>query len=157
IDQFVLWNIEIDKAEADTLFEYNSFYIEFLKDLAYDNRLMTPKAQAILYQLYDTVFEPIQPVDMRSNKTRHIPVTLAEPVKIYPNPACNSINIELNLPDPILNGMYKIYDILGIEKLSGKIMSTNTNLDINGLFSGSYFLNLNYNGKSSFQRFSVIK
>jgi hypothetical protein len=67
------------------------------------------------------------------------PLALAETTKsnliIYPNPAINYLNIEIN--EPNLN--YAIYNIQGAQMMAGQVNPTNK-IDLQRLSSGSYFI-----------------
>jgi hypothetical protein len=71
------------------------------------------------------------------------------PITIFPNPANDQLNIKYNVP--LAGSVASVYDI------SGRVILTQTlkenALNISNLSTGSYFLNLNVEGKSITLRF----
>jgi hypothetical protein len=76
---------------------------------------------------------------------------LEESVKLYPNPATNVVNLDLNTID---SGKYEIYNVLGSQVAKGEISGNSLQIDISAYTSGSYFVKIyGANGKSATQQF----
>ena len=71
---------------------------------------------------------------------------------IFPNPTSNLINIYAD--KNFIGSTYKIYDNLGRNILSGKMISENTQIDLNNLSAGIYLISI---GESMKQYYKVIK
>jgi hypothetical protein len=66
--------------------------------------------------------------------------------EIYPNPASNTLKIEVN--KTLISTNYFIFDMLGRSILYGKINSENTSVDISSLNKGIYMLCLEKKSKN---------
>jgi hypothetical protein len=80
-------------------------------------------------------------------------------VELYPNPVQNDLQLNLNrksFAEDIPVCTYHLHDIYGKELLSGKTNSTVTNISMEGLTEGIYFLVLTRHAKS-IKTFKVIK
>ena len=82
--------------------------------------------------------------DMEVNTTFHI----------YPNPAKDVLFIKSDRS--IFGSNYTVFNIIGQEVLSGKIIKENTFLDIKNLNSGAYFINVK-NVEGLFNSFKILK
>jgi photosystem II stability/assembly factor-like uncharacterized protein len=74
-------------------------------------------------------------------------------VSFFPNPAQNTLNIQSNMIDLSKNMGYAIFDITGKNVKEGVVINKKVNVE--GLTSGIYFINLNIDGKK--QNFKFIK
>lgn len=76
-------------------------------------------------------------------------------IKLYPNPVSNNdkIILETQELDPSKDLKYKIYDILGVTVLEGKINNTIQEINISNLKSSAYFINVYNQQKNN----SIIK
>jgi len=68
-------------------------------------------------------------------------------VMVFPNPA--SIEIQLQLPSELIGSEYYINDLAGRLILSGKVMNSNTRIDISDLVNGFYFFNISGSSRQS--------
>jgi hypothetical protein len=71
---------------------------------------------------------------------------------IYPNPTQNSINIKS--AEDAISSNYCLYNAIGQMILSGTILSETTEINLDHLCKGVYFLNI---GNNNTQSFKVIK
>ncbi|MFZ4402333.1 MAG: LamG-like jellyroll fold domain-containing protein, partial [Bacteroidales bacterium] len=71
---------------------------------------------------------------------------------IYPNPANNEINVEIN--QNLIGSAYTITDQIGKIVLSGKLATENTTIQLGNLSGGIYLFNIGNNAK---QTFKVLK
>jgi len=62
-------------------------------------------------------------------------------LKIYPNPANHSIQVQLQDAEPVRN--YCVYSITGKKHFEGTVSGTEVTIDISQLPQGSYYLELN--------------
>lgn len=69
---------------------------------------------------------------------------------LFPNPTNNQINVCINLT--YIGTKYYIYDLLGIEVLSGEIKSEQVNIDISKLSLGNYFFQISSTEKQFFTK-----
>ena len=80
---------------------------------------------------------------------------LEEQIKVYPNPASNSLWIETGSPQYSIESL-KILDVMGKEMFSSKnVNQSKINLSIDYLVSGSYFLQLVVNEEIINKKFDV--
>ena len=156
IDRVVLWQIAIDKAEQDTAFVFMPDQKTFVEELAYDNRLYTPRAQALLTECDGRIFEPVQP-DLSGGNVK-VAIGRVSDLKLFPNPSTGYVNIELtgiNLNKP---AEYKVFNTMGETKASGNINEVTKTLDFNHLQQGAYNIQLNTtDGAILHCRFIIIK
>jgi hypothetical protein len=74
-------------------------------------------------------------------------------IKVYPNPATEVLNISLNNVD-IKNSKVKIYNVSGIEVLENEMTNNKTQINIEHLSSGLYFVRvINENGFDKTEKF----
>jgi len=66
--------------------------------------------------------------------------TLQQKVKLFPNPASSSIQINIDASVSFEN--YTIYDVNGKKVMSGKTNGSNTSLEVSNLSKGLYFITL---------------
>ncbi len=156
IDRVVLWQIVIDKAEQDTAFVFMPDQKTFVEELAYDNRLYTPWAQALLTACDGRIFEPVQP-DLSGGNVK-VAIGQVSDLKLFPNPSTGYVSIELtgiNLNKP---AEYKVFNTIGETKASGNINEETKTLDFNHLQPGAYNIQLNTtDGAILHSRFIIIK
>ena len=69
-------------------------------------------------------------------------------INIYPNPATDFINIQVNEPD---NSYLQIYSLAGQLILQKIILNVNTRVNTNNLKPGNYLLKVNTNSKTHSQ------
>lgn len=79
------------------------------------------------------------------------PTSLANSIKLYPNPANTVINISTN--DASLPDSYAIYNSLGQLVGNGKVTSNNTGVDIATYANGMYFMTITRGNTSETLRF----
>jgi len=72
--------------------------------------------------------------------------------KVYPNPANNQINVEIN--KSLIGSIFTITDQIGKTILSGKLTKENSIIELGDLSGGIYLLSIGNNAK---QTFKVIK
>ena len=60
--------------------------------------------------------------------------------KMYPNPSTNFVNIDL--PQMVSEADIVIYDVLGKKMKEVKVVNENNNIDLSGLKSGFYLMNI---------------
>ncbi|NDI98693.1 T9SS type A sorting domain-containing protein [Flavobacterium sp. LaA7.5] len=71
-----------------------------------------------------------------------IPVVQKQTVSLYPNPATHTLTIK---SDSYTEGVYTVTDITGKIIMQNSISSGNTQVNVESLTSGMYFLNINDN------------
>lgn len=85
--------------------------------------------------------------------------TLQQGVSIFPNPARDLINVQIDLPETATNLNIRLVNALGQEVMSrnlGRLQSDNIELDIRQLPAGSYMLQL-IDGTAQFTQSVIIK
>jgi hypothetical protein len=74
--------------------------------------------------------------------------TLANGLKMYPNPIINELTIEIEFPSTISNYTYAIIDALGKVVMKNDLKDSKTVINTSGLDNGFYFLSIStLNGK----------
>ncbi len=77
-------------------------------------------------------------------------------LNIYPNPASNSINLQIKSSEVITKSFYSIYNILGTQIMYKNIGSFSTEhlelVDVSSLSPGTYFIKVSVNGVESYKR-----
>ncbi|WP_282784573.1 T9SS type A sorting domain-containing protein, partial [Phaeodactylibacter xiamenensis] len=80
-------------------------------------------------------------------------------VKVFPNPARDILNVQLDLPSATESLQIRLLNMLGQEVLSGhygQLQSDNIELDVSGLPTGAYLIQVR-DGKSQFTEPIVIQ
>ncbi|HET8859964.1 alpha-amylase family glycosyl hydrolase [Marivirga sp.] len=77
-------------------------------------------------------------------------------IKVYPNPAQNYINIGMDNSD-FSGALYKIIDLKGLVKSSGKLDSDSNQILISDLASGLYFIQFTSGNEITTERFIIKK
>ncbi len=72
--------------------------------------------------------------------------------KVYPNPATNQINVQIN--QSMIGSSYTITDQIGKTVLSGKLNTEKTTIELGDLSGGIHLFSIGNNAK---QTFKVIK
>ncbi len=156
IDRVVLWQIAIDKAEQDTAFVFMPDQKTFVEELAYDNRLYTPRAQALLTEWDGRIFEPVQP-DLSGDNVK-VAIGRVSELKLFPNPSTGYVNIELtgiNLNQP---AEYKVFNTIGEIKTYGILNAEIKTLDFTYLHPGAYTIQVTtIDGGVLYGKFIIIK
>jgi hypothetical protein len=73
-------------------------------------------------------------------------------INIYPNPATNQINVQIN--QSLMGSSYTITNQIGKTVLSGKLNTEKSTIEIGNLSGGIYLFSIDNNAK---QTFKVIK
>lgn len=81
---------------------------------------------------YDEYTESIV---VEGNNTAINPVAFAEGLKVYPNPASEYLNIDLDWDKPV---RFSMYNVLGIRVMEQEIKSQHTRINISNLSPGIY-------------------
>jgi hypothetical protein len=76
---------------------------------------------------------------------------------IYPNPAANTVTVELQNSLTSGESIYQLQDVTGKLMLSGTINATKFNLDVSALSKGVYFLSLQTNDGRATKKIEVVK
>ncbi|MBL7831422.1 MAG: T9SS type A sorting domain-containing protein [Saprospiraceae bacterium] len=156
IDRVVLWYIIIDQSEQDTAFVLMPDYRAFVEELAYNNRLYTPRAQAILTSLDGRIFEPVQP-DLSGGSVRLGQINKKE-IKIYPNPSVGYINIELKALNLTKPASFKVFNTIGEIKAIGTLNEEIKTLDFTNMHPGAYTIQVTtMDAEVLYAKFIIIK
>ena len=91
-------------------------------------------------------------------KSNNIDITTLLSISIFPNPACDFINIQ-NLSNSDKNINIELYDLIGalIQKHTLKVGTTNAVLDIKNLNSGNYLLKISSDQHLMVKKITIIK
>ncbi len=91
-------------------------------------------------------------------KTNNIDITTLLSISIFPNPACDFINIQ-NLSNSDKNINIELYDLIGalIQKHTLKVGTTNAILDIKNLNSGNYLLKISSDQHLMVKKITIVK
>jgi len=81
--------------------------------------------------------------------------TISE-IEIYPNPATNSINIELPACDNC-ETIYSIYDLSGRKLIQNTISESKNTISVSNLPDGTYFIHLVSGNKTTTQKLIILK
>ena len=91
-------------------------------------------------------------------KTSNIDIETLHSISIFPNPACDFINIQ-NLSNSDKNINIELYDLIGtlIQKHPLKVGITNAVLDTKNFNSGNYLLKISSDQHLMVKKITIIK
>lgn len=78
-----------------------------------------------------------------------------ENISVYPNPAKESINVKCKIKNE--NAFLSIYDVLGSEVMTEKIVNENSQINISDLKDGIYFVQIKTNEKITTKKITISK
>lgn len=108
----------------------------------------------ILRQIKIEILEKSDPLNTSDSLFAHLPYQPIEGVRVYPNPASETVNIEFTtLPEA--NAVFVLRDMHGRLLEQGNIHYTLTPLDIKYLGKGTYLLLITAGDKN--EKFKIIK
>ena len=96
--------------------------------------------------------------DSCNMKTNNIDIETLYSISIFPNPACDFINIQ-NISNSDKNINIELYDLIGalIQKHALKVGTTNTVLDSKNLNSGNYLLKISSDQHLMVKKITIVK
>ena len=167
--------------EVDELNDYNLLYNNVLLDI-YTNHegdfsQMTTSQRNDLYSIYtngsyaagiakyllikydDLQWEPNYCESNSGNSERRanpLELETISDVEIYPNPANNTLTIELPSCDKCQT-IYRIYDLSGRKVLENTITGSKNIISVSELSAGTYFIQLVSNNKTTTQKLIITK
>ena len=140
-----IWNTTIANAR------HNPYKFTFRHDKIVNNELQT-KDITFFVSIYDTSTNNcLTPPNLSTIKS----INANGNFNIYPNPATNQLNIQLNSEFNTQNSKLNMYDILGNEVLNQTLKNQTTTLNIEHLTKGIYTIKISNETKAQLQKIII--